>query len=1164
MAEPEEGEAPHRRKDPSGWDGVAERLLDHNYLLSALELYTESLEAGREIPRLRDFFSNPGNFVPTQPQQLSGLVRSASCSTFDSLDVSRYSDDGNEPGDDRLAVLEFELRKAKETIASLRGSLTHAAETEQVPRDTNVQAVVETAKPHEVRALNFLTNQFLLKTGMRLTSITFSDEVEAQDLESWDNVGLDTPQPPELLQLYRNYSSHVASNFTVLQENERLASELTALEAELIALRRENEKSQARIRDLEKRRANTSTAGTNSTPPPSITVIASSESRHTVAEPIIEVPSNTSIGGQSTTTLEESHTSHTQVDFTTTSNSTDQEDTTTTTTQEGDDEQQEPQHADNARSGSLGEITAEAVVTEAMSTADTGRVTAESPSAGDPMARQISLRNSRSMSTAFRQALLASSQTNNDSRLAKEVTKLMSGGQDCVVVLGRALPHIVPNVLLNKRDELIPLLLCAATLHPEERDRDQLLNFLFNLIKKPNAEQRQMIITGCVAFAKHNGPIRLEAELLPQCWEQISHKYVERRLLVAESCGALAPYLPAGLRSSLLLSMLKQMLVEDKSDEVRAAVTRTLGLLVAFIDDADKYNQCYDLMVSSLSDADKLVVDAARRVFLPALAAWAYELQILETKLLSCLLVHINTHLTKVSNSLSGQEDFEKVLRQEEILVMWVNAFEALLTWQIASLLQSGPYAQEPCPPLEDATELQLQPQPSSEPLLDLAVIVGSSEDVVRLRALFESYTAEESWTQWKEVKWLMTDFLPKLTDFLIQLSVGLGKAVSAFIQLLQGLCQLLGRSFVNSKIRPFFDTILSPENQADRPSSARIAALSSALLPCFVCGVLNCFPEDQAVMTSTLHKLMCYMALNVLPLESVQITFLMLSEDKNLHMALVEVLWESLRSSTIQIRCATASLVELLIKDMDETLVATRFVPALVTLASDDDMAVRVASVGGFGSLMECAKQKSLLEKAQVQLTSFLDEPTYEEEHAMHVEIIKTLGRVGPNSDPMFRDQFVLPRLHSLAAKNNTSTNRTKRRDIAMELHEAFRTLACCFIPADQIGEHLLPALRCLLSDMQDIDVDSVESVKSLISEVESKTSDSSSMHRASLPGSEQQGAKTRLMRALMRRDSSQSVNSGGLATLQVASPSSSAGSSASPKVSASRDVRNFFRLNK
>ena len=55
---------------------------------------------------------------------------------------------------------------------------------------------------------------------------------------------------------------------------------------------------------------------------------------------------------------------------------------------------------------------------------------------------------------------------------------------------------------------------------------------------------RQMILTGCVAFAQHVGPERVESELLPQCWEQITHKFPERRLLVAEACGALAPYLP--------------------------------------------------------------------------------------------------------------------------------------------------------------------------------------------------------------------------------------------------------------------------------------------------------------------------------------------------------------------------------------------------------------------------------------------------------------------------------------------------------------------------------------------------------------------------------------------------------------------------------------------
>lgn len=41
---------------------VAKRLLRWKFLLSALEVHTELCERGRELPLLRDFFSNPGNF----------------------------------------------------------------------------------------------------------------------------------------------------------------------------------------------------------------------------------------------------------------------------------------------------------------------------------------------------------------------------------------------------------------------------------------------------------------------------------------------------------------------------------------------------------------------------------------------------------------------------------------------------------------------------------------------------------------------------------------------------------------------------------------------------------------------------------------------------------------------------------------------------------------------------------------------------------------------------------------------------------------------------------------------------------------------------------------------------------------------------------------------
>lgn len=58
------------------------------------------------------------------------IDRTPSQATLDSLDTARYSEDG---GGDRggsggdVAVLEFELRKARETINALRANLTQFA-----------------------------------------------------------------------------------------------------------------------------------------------------------------------------------------------------------------------------------------------------------------------------------------------------------------------------------------------------------------------------------------------------------------------------------------------------------------------------------------------------------------------------------------------------------------------------------------------------------------------------------------------------------------------------------------------------------------------------------------------------------------------------------------------------------------------------------------------------------------------------------------------------------------------------------------------------------------------------------------------------------------------------------------------------------------------------
>ncbi|XP_050533582.1 RAB11-binding protein RELCH-like isoform X2 [Daktulosphaira vitifoliae] len=194
------------------YNDIARKLLNDRLLLTALELHYELVEAGKELPGLREFFSNPSNFEHTSPQNDNisitlSMGRSSSQATLDSLELTRYSEDGDKTINERIAVLEFELRKAKDTINALRANLTVAAvEPEEFNRENNNQKneYDEPIKPHEQRVLNFLVNEYLMQNSYKLTSITFSDENENQDFEIWDDVGLNISRPPHLLSLYRD------------------------------------------------------------------------------------------------------------------------------------------------------------------------------------------------------------------------------------------------------------------------------------------------------------------------------------------------------------------------------------------------------------------------------------------------------------------------------------------------------------------------------------------------------------------------------------------------------------------------------------------------------------------------------------------------------------------------------------------------------------------------------------------------------------------------------------------------------------------------------------------------------------------------------------------------------------------------------------------------
>lgn len=92
-------------------DALAAQLLRDQFVLTALELHTELLESGRELPRLRDYFSNPGNFERQSAGGAGALAPTPSASVAPG--IIAMVGGGKEPGAGQLRKWIAVLNKGK-------------------------------------------------------------------------------------------------------------------------------------------------------------------------------------------------------------------------------------------------------------------------------------------------------------------------------------------------------------------------------------------------------------------------------------------------------------------------------------------------------------------------------------------------------------------------------------------------------------------------------------------------------------------------------------------------------------------------------------------------------------------------------------------------------------------------------------------------------------------------------------------------------------------------------------------------------------------------------------------------------------------------------------------------------------------------------------------
>ncbi|KAI4352183.1 hypothetical protein L6164_006457 [Bauhinia variegata] len=1052
---------------------VVNFLLEENYLLTAFELLHELLDDGRDDQaiRLKQFFSDASRFPPDVISRLNSLRVADPQSLLEE----------KEAAEEKLAISDYELRLAQEDILKLTSELQKKTEClnkvnessrdisfddglgQQFQQQKRNSSFIDLGplKDAERRDINCAVKEYLLLAGYRLTAMTFYEEVTDQNLDVWQN----TPAcvPDALRHYYYQYLSStseaaeekialIQENKTLLKENQRLNHEKESLQkskdlvdGQITVLTKSLESLQKDLKDKEnlvqvlkqslenqrtelnscraeitslKLRIHRSSSGNNFSFSDFDDV--QSESLEKYKEKIKKLKMEIEPLKENNVSAPESG------KFFSSENETTQT-----------EDKVIEIHEDKGVTSCPPDVVLGVVPNDdgALLTVQTNN---ESPDKHEEAKHELSTpANANNVfengSAVVRQnsrmhvensGLLLQSDGQNDA--ASEKT-----GLGTIQILADALPKIVPYVLINHREELLPLIMCAIERHPDSSTRDSLTHTLFNLIKRPDEQQRKIIMDACVSLAKNVGEMRTETELLPQCWEQINHMYEERRLLVAQSCGELAEFVRPEIRDSLILSIVQQ-LIEDSAMVVREAAARNLAMLLPLFPNMDKYFKVEEMMFQLVCDPSGLVVEVTLKELVPAVIKWGNKLD----HVLGVLLSHILSsaqHCPPVSGVEGSIESHLRVLGERE---RWnIDVLLRMLVELLSSLHQK---VIETCP--------------FSSPAETTQTVLSIS--------LLESYA--RGGIEWASFEWMHVECFPNLIELACLLPHKEDHLRSQISKFLLAVSGEFGDSYLTHILQPvflvavgddadlnFFPSAIHSRIRGLRPRSALAERLSTmCVLPLLLAGVLGA-PSKKQELTEYLRKL--------------------LLED------------------TDKENQPTKHYNEIIdaVPYIDAKVASTHVLPALVTLGSDQNLNVKYASIEAFGAVAQYFKNEMIVDKIRVQMDAFLEDGS----HEATIAVIRALVVAAPHTTETFRD-YLLSKIFQLTSVP-TSASDLLRREKANAFCEAIRALDATDIPANSVRDLFLPAIQNLLKDQDALDPAHKEALEIITRERSSGTFD-------------------------------------------------------------------------
>ncbi|EEF34329.1 conserved hypothetical protein [Ricinus communis] len=1074
---------------------VVNFLLEEKYLLTAFELLHELLDDGRDdhAIRLKEFFSDPSQFPPDQ------------ISRFNSLRVADPQNllEEKETIAEKLALSEYELRLAQEDISKLKTELQKKTDLPQVESSESKSDISENTgsdilwqkkdasfsdlgplKNNERTDLNCAVKEYLLIAGYRLTAMTFYEEVTDQNLDVWQNTPACVPDAlrhyyyqylsstaeaaEEKIAMLRENESLIKANEKLSHENEKLLKnkemadiQLSGLAKSLEALQKDLKEREHQIQELkqswelQRKELNDCRA--------EITSLKMNIEGYRSGKSLMTSDFDSIQSHSLDKYKEEIKSLQMEIEKLKAQSTQSPESIVSTSDKEESLRTEEKVvEIDKDKTVLLNPDNAVGVL--------------------DSKDVQSGIIDNTDKPEEF---LLGSLRNNSNGDLYVESNKRNSKQNGEPPSEDRGLHIKLDNLNIEDASDNAASLYLFRKLHSflgglsisgfslplYSTTRDSLTHTLFNLIKRPDEQQRRIIMDACVSLAKNVGEMRTETELLPQCWEQISHTYEERRLLVAQSCGEIAEFVRPEIRDSLILSIVQQ-LIEDSATVVREAAVRNLAMLLPLFPNVDKYFKVEEVMFQLICDPSGVVVETALKELLPAVIKWGNKIE----HILRVLLSHLLSSAQR-SPPLSGVEgSVESHLRVLGERERW--NIDVLLKMLVELLPFVHQKAVETCP----------------------FSSVPESPATFFSTFLLELYSKGQ--VEWSAFEWMHVDCFPDLIQLACMLPQKEDNLRSKITKFLLAVSDLFGDTYLVHIMTPVF--LLAVGDNADltflpsaihsrikglRPKTAVAEKLATmCILPLLLAGILGA-PSKHEELADYLRNLLVDGTVkknqstkhNVEIIDAVR--FLCTFEGH--HGRIFNILWEMVVSSDVDMKINAVYLLKVIVPYIDAKLASTHVLPALVTLGSDQNLNVKYASIDAFGAVAQHFKNDTIVDKIRVQMDAFLEDGS----HEATVAVVRGLLVAIPHTTERLRDYILnfmglVLRIYQFTATPAPSSDVVRRRERANAFCESIRALDATDLSATSVRDFLLPAIQNLLKDPDALDPAHKEALEIIMKE--------------------------------------------------------------------------------